>query len=97
VDAIPIPSHVRHRGGRHLLTLDAEPCCARRRDGLRRLAGDAVGWADAVMMWRLWIILPVFLVAALFLRFDMHPNPWAVTAAVTLGFFFLCQLLWGRT
>jgi hypothetical protein len=41
------------------------------------------------MMWRLWIILPVFLVAALFLRFDMHPNPWAVTAVVTLGFFSL--------
>jgi hypothetical protein len=65
VDAIPIPSHIRHRRSRHSLALDAES-----------------------LMWRLWIILPVFLVAALFLRFGMNPNPWAVAAGVTLGFFF---------
>jgi hypothetical protein len=48
------------------------------------------------VMWRLWIVLPVFLVAALFWHFDRHSNPWAIAAGVTLGCFFLCQLLWGR-
>jgi hypothetical protein len=43
-------------------------------------------------MWRLWVIFPILLLVALFYRFDMRPNPWAVCFVVLLAFYFGSRL-----